>query len=169
MNNNQPKPGTPVNELDTPALLVDMNAVDSNYRAVAKTYNNSFCKMRQHTKNIKSLLLDQKFVSGIGNIYANEILFHSKVNPQKKAFQVNSNEMKKLIKFSRHILELAIQQGGSTIKNFKNAKGYSGSFQKKFKVYDRENESCLRKSCNGKIIKKFISNRSTFFCKLCQI
>jgi len=138
---------------------------------ISEDFNLNYFKKKIHnkTKNIKSLLLDQKFVSGIGNIYANEILFHSKVNPQKKAFQVNSNEMKKLIKFSRHILQLAIQQGGSTIKNFKNAKGYSGSFQKKFKVYDRENESCLRKSCNGKIIKKFISNRSTFFCKLCQI
>ena len=138
---------------------------------ISEDFNLNYFKKKIHnkTKNIKNLLLDQKFVSGIGNIYANEILFHSKVNPQKKAFQVNSNEMKKLIKFSRHILQLAIQQGGSTIKNFKNAKGYSGSFQKKFKVYDRENESCLRKSCNGKIIKKFISNRSTFFCKLCQI
>lgn len=68
MNNNQPKPGTPVNELDTPALLVDMNAVDSNYRAVAKTYHNSFCKMRQHTKNIKSPFLAQRQIDMGGTV-----------------------------------------------------------------------------------------------------
>ncbi len=58
--------------------------------------------------------------------------------------------------------------GGSTIKDFKNANGISGLFQNNFKVYNRENKNCVRKNCKGKIDKKFISNRSSFFCKYCQ-
>ena len=125
-------------------------------------------KLKNKKKNIKSLLLDQIFVSGIGNIYANEILFYSKINPYKNGKNLNNNEIQNLIKFSKFILKKAIKKGGSTIKNFKNAKGYSGSFQREFKVYDRENEKCLKKNCKG-IIKRFtISNRSTFLCRYCQ-
>ena len=138
--------------------------------AISEDFNLDYLKKKitNKTKNIKSLLLDQNFVSGIGNIYANEILFYSKIHPKKKAFQINTNEMNKLVKFSEYVLQLAIQHGGSTISDFKNTKSSIGSFQKKFKVYDRENKKCLKKSCNGKIIKKFISNRSTFFCNFCQ-
>ena len=112
--------------------------------------------------------MDQNFVSGIGNIYANEILFYSKIHPQKKAFQINTNEMNKLVKFSRYVLQRAIRYGGSTIRDFMNTKGSIGRFQKEFKVYEREHEKCLRENCNGKIIKNFITNRSTFFCNSCQ-
>ena len=138
--------------------------------AMSKDFNLDYLKKKlsNKTKNIKNLLLDQNFVSGIGNIYANEILFYSKIYPKKKAFQINTNEMIKIVKFSRHVLQQAILHGGSTIRDFKNIKGSTGSFQKEFKVYDRENEKCLRENCNGKIIKKFISNRSTFFCNSCQ-
>ena len=125
-------------------------------------------KMKNKKKNIKNLLLDQIFISGIGNIYANEILFYSKINPYKKGKNLNSYEIRNLIKFSKYVLKKAIKKGGSTIKNFKNAKGHSGSFQKEFKVYDRENEKCLKKNCKGIIKKIVISNRSTFLCKYCQ-
>ena len=124
--------------------------------------------MKNKKKNIKSLLLDQIFISGIGNIYANEILFYSNINPYKKGKNLNSYEIRNLIKFSKYVLKKAIKKGGSTIKNFKNAKGYSGSFQKEFKVYERENEKCLKKNCKGIIKKIVISNRSTFLCKYCQ-
>jgi len=125
-------------------------------------------KLKNKKKNIKSLLLDQIFISGIGNIYANEILFYSKINPYKKGKNLNNYEIQNIIKFSKYVLKKAIKKGGSTIKNFKNAKGYSGSFQKEFKVYERENEKCLKKNCKGIIKKIVISNRSTFLCKYCQ-
>ena len=112
--------------------------------------------------------MNQKFVGGIGNIYANEILFYSKIYPKKKAFQINTNEIIKIVKFSRHVLQRAIRYGGSTIRDFMNTKGSIGRFQKEFKVYEREHEKCLREICNGKIIKSFITNRSTFFCNSCQ-
>jgi len=119
-------------------------------------------------KDIKSFLLDQKFVSGIGNIYASEILFLSKINPTKNAMKLSKEECKKIILFSKKILNKAIKKGGSSIRDFKNTSGISGNFQREFKVYQRENLNCLRKKCSGKIKKKFISNRSTFFCNICQ-
>ena len=119
-------------------------------------------------RNIKNFLLDQKFVSGIGNIYASEILFLCKINPLKKVKKLSKNECIKIIKFSRKVLNIAIKKGGSSIRDFKNISGNSGNYQKEFKVYQRENLSCFRKSCNGKIKKKFISNRSTYFCNICQ-
>ena len=124
--------------------------------------------LKNKKKNIKNLLLDQKFVSGIGNIYANEILFYSKINPKKNALKINYKEINELIKFSKKVLNLAIKFGGSSIKDFKNTKGSMGEFQKEFKVYEKDNEKCPRKKCSGKIIKIFISNRSTFFCNSCQ-
>ena len=124
--------------------------------------------LKNKKKNIKNLLLDQKFVSGIGNIYANEILFYSKINPKKKALKINYKEINQLLKFSKKVLNLAIKFGGSSIKDFKNTQGSMGEFQKEFKVYEKDNEKCPRKKCGGKIIKIFISNRSTFFCNSCQ-
>ena len=138
--------------------------------ALNDDFNNKYLKknLKNKKKNIKNLLLDQKFVSGIGNIYANEILFYSKINPKKNALKINYKEINELVKFSKKVLNLAIKFGGSSIKDFKNTKGSIGEFQKKFKVYKKDNEKCPRKKCNGKIIKIFISNRSTFFCNSCQ-
>ena len=119
-------------------------------------------------KDIKSFLLDQKFVSGIGNIYASEILFLSKINPATSAMKLSKKDCKKIISFSRSVLKKAIKKGGSSIRDFKNTAGQSGNFQKEFKVYQRENQNCLRNKCAGKIKKIFISNRSTFFCNICQ-
>ena len=120
-------------------------------------------------KDIKSFLLDQKFVSGIGNIYASEILFLCKINPQKKAQKLTKTECKKIIYFSKLVLKKAIKYGGSSIRDFKNISGFNGSFQKEFKVYQREYLNCLNYKCLGKIKKKVISKRSTFFCNKCQI
>ena len=119
-------------------------------------------------KNIKSFLLDQKFVSGIGNIYASEILFYCKINPLKKAKSLTKLDIKKIRYFSKSILNQAIKKGGSSIRNFKNTEGRNGSYQNEFKVYQRENLNCLNKDCFGKIKKKVISKRSTFFCNRCQ-
>ena len=119
-------------------------------------------------KNIKSFLLDQKFVSGIGNIYASEILFCCKINPLKKAKSLTKLDIKKIRYFSKLILNQAIKKGGSSIRDFKNVEGRNGSYQNEFKVYQRENLNCLNKDCFGKVKKKVISNRSTFFCNRCQ-
>ena len=119
-------------------------------------------------KDIKSLLIDQRFVSGIGNIYASEILFLSKIDPIKCAMKLSKEECRKIVFFSKSVLNRAIKKGGSSIRNFKDTSGQTGNFQKEFKVYQRENLNCLRNKCNGKIHKIFITNRSTFFCNTCQ-
>ena len=119
-------------------------------------------------RNIKNFLLDQFFVSGIGNIYASEILFLSNINPEKKVSSLNKKDCEKLILNSKKVLINAIEQGGSSIRDFKNTDGKSGNFQKNFKVYERNGLKCKRSYCKGVIQKKKISNRSSFFCNICQ-
>ena len=130
--------------------------------------NYVFSFFKGKKKNIKNFLLDQSFVSGIGNIYASEILFLSKINPNKKASLLKRKDCKKIVVNSRKILLNAIKKGGSTIRDFKNTSGNMGNFQKDFKVYEREKLNCKRLLCRGIIRKKIISNRSTFFCNFCQ-
>ena len=127
-----------------------------------------FSSLKEKQKNIKNFLIDQNFVSGIGNIYASEILFFCKINPKKKACNLKKKDFKKIIINSKKVLLDAINKGGSSIRDFKNITGEKGKFQKSFKVYGREGLNCKRINCGGIIQKKIISNRSTFFCNTCQ-
>ena len=124
-------------------------------------------KIKNRSKNIKNILLDQKIISGIGNIYANEILFYSKIKPTRKGKNIKNYEISRLFKNSKFVLKKAIRKGGSSIRNFKDTKGNEGSYQNEFKVYDKENKFCPNK-CSFKIKKITISNRSSFYCKNCQ-
>ena len=124
--------------------------------------------IRNKNRCIKDLLIDQKFVSGIGNIYASEILFLCKVNPLKQIKLLSKQECSNIIINTRKVLLKAIQEGGSSIRDFKNTDGHQGSFQNTFKVYQREGLMCKRNNCLNKISKKIIANRSTFFCNSCQ-
>ena len=135
-----------------------------------KKFNLSFFKkfIAKKNRKIKDLIIDQKFVSGIGNIYANEILFLSKINPNKKIRLLKEDQCTRIISGSKTVLQKAIKDGGSSIRDFKNTDGNKGGFQDKFKVYGREGLNCKRKGCEGIIIKRMISNRSTFFCNTCQ-
>ena len=119
-------------------------------------------------KNIKSLLMDQTFISGLGNIYVNECLFISKIHPLKKSSNLSDKVIFKLILSIKKTLRLSINKGGSSIKDFKNTLGENGSFQQFFNVYGKKNKNCSRISCTGKIKKILISNRSTFYCNNCQ-
>ena len=130
--------------------------------------NYVFSFFEKKEKNIKNFLLDQNFVSGIGNIYASEILFLSKVKPDKKVNLLKKKDCVRIIINSRKVLIDAIKKGGSSIRDFKNTFGSKGNFQKNFKVYDRAGLLCKRSCCKGIIKKKIISNRSTFFCDTCQ-
>ena len=117
---------------------------------------------------IKDLLMDQKFVAGLGNIYCNEVLFLSKINPSKSIKRIKQQGIKNIIKFIKKILKDAISAGGSSIKNFSNVEGKDGNFQQNFNVYGREKASCNRVKCLGTIKKVYTSNRSSFFCHKCQ-
>ena len=113
-------------------------------------------------------MLDQKIISGIGNIYASEILFHSKIRPNRLANSLNLKEISNIILSTKHILIKAIRKGGSSIRDFRNSDGISGSFQNEFKVYNKDNKNCPNSRCKNKIKKLIISNRSTFYCNNCQ-
>ena len=112
--------------------------------------------------------MDQKLVSGLGNIYVNEILHLSSVNPLKVSKNLNVHQAKKIVKNVKIILLKAIKSGGSSIRDFKGASGKKGNFQQKFMVYDRNGQVCKKIGCSGKIKKIYISNRSTFYCLKCQ-
>ena len=119
-------------------------------------------------RNIKDLLMDQKFVSGLGNIYVNEVLFYSKVRPTKKINKLDSIDIKKILSNTKKILEKAIRLGGSSIKNFSSSSGKSGSYQQNFGVYSKKGKICSNTDCNFKIKKIILSNRASFFCPNCQ-
>ena len=134
---------------------------DFNY-----TYFKIYIKGR--SRAIQDILMDQKFVSGIGNIYANEILFLSKVNPARKVKKLKEFEIKKIVNLTKKVLKNAIELGGSSIKDFSNSNGKKGSFQQHFNVYGKKGDLCSGASCNSRIVKSSISNRATFFCSNCQ-
>ena len=125
--------------------------------------------VQNRKKNIKNLLMDQTFVSGLGNIYANEVLFMSKIKPLRICKSLNKNEMKNLIFNIKKILKFSISKGGSSVRDFQNTLGKSGNFQQFFHVYGQKNKNCSRISCKGIIKKITISNRSSFYCNRCQI
>ena len=112
--------------------------------------------------------MDQKFVSGLGNIYANEILFLSGVRPNSKVKKLKHYEIKKIIKYSKMILKKSIKLGGSTIKDFSSENGKKGVFQEHLKIYGRKGKKCSNVDCNTNVSRIVISNRATFFCKKCQ-
>jgi len=136
----------------------------------SKTFNLKHFKkfIKNKKKNIKNLLMDQTFVSGLGNIYVNEALFVSRIHPLRLCNNLNTIEMKNLIMNIKKILKFSILKGGSSIRDFKNILGKSGSFQQFFHVYGQESKKCSRISCKGKIKKIQISNRSSFYCNKCQ-
>ena len=118
------------------------------------------------TTNIKNVLLDQKIICGIGNIYASEILFYSKIHPLKKVNHLGKNEIKSLIFNIKIVLSKAVLDGGTTIKDYKQPNGKIGYFKQKLKVYGREKLKCY--DCNSIIFKFKINKRATYICPECQ-
>lgn len=121
-----------------------------------------------HNKNIpiKNLLLDQTIISGLGNIYANEVLFASRIDPTRSGKTINMDECEKIVASARAIIKKAIENGGTTIKSYTSSLGVTGRFQNFLSVHKREGEPC--KTCGTKVERIKISGRSTYFCPKCQ-
>ena len=115
---------------------------------------------------VKLLLLDQRIVAGLGNIYVCEALFRAGIDPRKSAGKVSKPKLEALAKAIPEVLEDAIQAGGSTLKDFAAPDGELGYFSKQFDVYDREGEPC--RVCGGQVKRVVQGGRSTFFCPRCQ-
>ncbi len=117
---------------------------------------------------IKSALLDQKIVSGLGNIYVCETLYRGRIHPTTPAGDVTKEQVSQLIPIIRKVLSEAIDAGGSSLKDFRQADGELGYFQHSFDVYGREGELCKAPECSGQIERIVQSGRSSFFCPICQ-
>ena len=125
-------------------------------------------KTKATQRTIKTLLMDQRFISGIGNIYANEILFLAKIRPNKISSKLSLVDIGRLHPSIGKVLKRALKLGGSSIKDFKSSVGEKGRFQNEFKVYDREDLKCLRAGCSGLILRVVSQGRASFFCNECQ-
>jgi formamidopyrimidine-DNA glycosylase len=115
---------------------------------------------------VKSLLMNGRLIAGIGNIYANEILFAAGIHPLTPANRLGIDDWQRIVAESRQILQQAIDAGGSTIADFLGTSGHPGYFQLHFKVYGRKDDPCL--SCTHSIIKTALAGRATYFCPACQ-
>ena len=122
---------------------------------------------RRGRAKIKQVLLDQKFVSGIGNIYACEILYEAKVRPDRTVGSLNKDELEAIHDAIPKILKLAIKMGGSSENTYVNLEGEKGSFMNYAKVYQQTGKSCQRND-GGKIERITLGGRGTFFCPKCQ-
>ena len=123
-------------------------------------------KFDGRTAAVKLLLLDQRVVAGLGNIYACEALFRAKIDPRKPAGKIGSPKLGALAASIPAVLQDAIRAGGSTLKDFAAPDGELGYFSKQFDVYDREGEPC--RNCAGKVKRIVQGGRSTFYCPSCQ-
>ena len=157
--------------------FLEKNKCESNVHLInlgpeplKKNFNLNYLKNYVHKRNrsIKNILMDQKCVSGLGNIYVNEILFFSGVKPSRKVKNLNDFELKNIVKNTKKILRNSIKLGGSSIKDFSSDDGKKGKFQQYFSVYGREGKNCSNVDCNKVVFRTVISNRATFFCKRCE-
>lgn len=126
-------------------------------------------KVKSRRSPIKTVLLDQRVVVGLGNIYVCEALFLAGISPVKKACDLDIAEVVKLVPIIRDVLQRAIEAGGSTLKDYARVDGELGYFQHEFKVYGREGETCPTPGCNEPVARLTQSGRSTFYCPACQV
>ncbi|WP_127145118.1 bifunctional DNA-formamidopyrimidine glycosylase/DNA-(apurinic or apyrimidinic site) lyase [Pelagibacterium montanilacus] len=125
-------------------------------------------RLRGRRGPIKSALLDQRIVAGLGNIYVCEALHGAGIAPTRAAGSLSPAENEALVRAIVDVLEAAIAAGGSTLSDFRDAGGKPGYFQHSFSVYGREDETCRRSGCTGTIARLVQSGRSSFFCPVCQ-
>ena len=117
---------------------------------------------------IKAALLDQRIVAGLGNIYVCEALFRAGIHPARKAGRISAARIASLVPIIREVLTEAIEAGGSSLRDFRQADGELGYFQHRFDVYGREGQPCRTPGCAGNIRRIVQSGRSSFYCALCQ-
>jgi len=123
-------------------------------------------KFKNKRLPIKTVLLDQTIISGLGNIYVNEVMFYAHINPLKIASDITKEECNLIVLGSEKIIEEAIKMGGTTIKSYTSSLGVTGRFQQKLKVHKKAGEPCT--ICGNSIKNIKIGGRSTYYCEYCQ-
>lgn len=125
-------------------------------------------QLRGRATPIKSALLDQHIVAGLGNIYVCETLYRARIAPQTKAGQIPVAQVRALVPIIRQVLTEAIDAGGSSLRDYRQADGELGYFQHTFQVYGREGQPCQTAGCSSLIARIVQSGRSSFYCPTCQ-
>ncbi len=124
--------------------------------------------LKKPAGKIKTVLMDQSIIAGIGNIYSDEILWTAGVNPERTASTLNNKEIENMWRATKEILVSSIKMGGDSMSDYRNIYGQKGNFQNAHKVYRRTKEQCLKKGCKGIITRKIIGGRSSHFCNIHQ-
>ena len=136
--------------------------------------SNEFCKnyllnsLKFRNTNIKSIIMNQLVVVGVGNIYASESLYKAKIKPNRIAKSLTSAECDRLVKSIKKVLKRSIKLGGSSINDYSLVDGNLGFFQREFEVYGRDGKFCRKKTCKSRILRIVIGQRSSFYCNKCQ-
>ena len=123
-------------------------------------------KFKKSNKYIKTLLLDQTIISGLGNIYADEVLFGASIKPTRRGNSIKLNECQKIVDASRKIILKAMEEGGTTIRSYTSSLGVTGNYQNFLMVHQRKGEEC--KVCHNIIKKITVDGRGTYYCSKCQ-
>ncbi|NRB11600.1 MAG: hypothetical protein HRU35_08375 [Rickettsiaceae bacterium] len=123
-------------------------------------------KVKNKKIAVKKILMDNKIVVGVGNIYASESLFLAGIDPQKEAVSLNENELGLLVETIKQVLTNAINKGGTTLKDFVGGDSKPGYFKQELNVYNRNKQPCF--NCNNLIAKVIQGGRASFFCPNCQ-
>ncbi|HEV7423973.1 MAG TPA: DNA-formamidopyrimidine glycosylase family protein, partial [Candidatus Paceibacterota bacterium] len=118
---------------------------------------------------IKTVLMDQSIIAGIGNIYSDEILWRAGVNPERKVSKIKESELKLMFKAIKETLTKGIDFGGDSMSDYRNIHGLPGKFQLHHQAYRRTGEQCRKKNCKGTIKRKMVNGRSAHFCSVHQI
>lgn len=137
---------------------------------LGNSFSEGYLRARLSGRNtpIKSALLDQRVVAGLGNIYVCEVLHRAGMDPRRKAGRISPARVAALVPVVRDVLNDAIKAGGSSLKDFRQTDGELGYFQHSFRAYDREGKACPTPGCAGTIVRIVQAGRSTYFCPGCQ-
>ncbi len=156
---------TATNALDSHRMLAGIGP-----EPLGNTFDAEYLAMRFVGRKtpVKSALLDQKVVAGLGNIYVCEALWRARIDPRLPVGDMRPDQVETLVPTIRDVLGEAIAAGGSSLKDYRQADGELGYFQHAFAVYGREGEPCKSEGCGGKIERIVQSGRSTFHCPRCQ-
>lgn len=152
--------------VDKDKLFIDTPLKELGLEPIKDNIEISYLKDKFKNKkiSIKTVLLDQSIIAGLGNIYVDEVLFKSKISPFRKANTISDMECQRIIDSSREILNEAIKLGGTTIRSYTSSLGVTGSYQTKLLVHTKK----ICSICKNNILIKKINGRSTYYCPICQ-
>lgn len=154
--------------LDTDALAADRHFEHLGVEPLSEEFSGAFLRAAARGRRgpVKAFLMDARVVVGVGNIYACEALFRAGVHPTRSVARISRERWDRLAEAVSEVLQDAIEEGGTTLNDFRDGMGESGYFQVSLAVYGREGEPCLR--CGEPVRRKVLSNRSTYYCARCQ-